>query len=105
MQKHDIFCLSETFLNSSVPTDNSDLQMNGYNLIHSDHPSNAKRGGFTNYYDSWLPLKRRDDLNLLQECIVCEFFIGNKIMFYCFQNYRLFLRETLISSKVPYHTL
>ena len=105
MQNYDIICLSETFLNSSVPTGSSDLQINGYNLILSDHPSNVRTGGFAIYYDSQLPLKRRDDLNLLQECIVCEFFIGNKIMFYCFQNYRLFLRETLISSKVPYHTL
>ena len=45
IHKFDIICLSETYLDSSIPTNNDNLDIDGYNLLCSDHPSNAKRGG------------------------------------------------------------
>ena len=43
MHKHDFICLSEAFLDSSVP--DSLLEIDGYNLVRADHPSGNKRGG------------------------------------------------------------
>ena len=36
---------SETFLDSSIETNNPKLNIPSYNLLRSDHPSNIKRGG------------------------------------------------------------
>ena len=36
-----MICLSETYLNSTIPNDDDKLQIPGYTLIRSDHPSNA----------------------------------------------------------------
>ena len=40
----DIICLSETFLNSSLDSDDDRSKTEGYNLIRSDHPSGSKKG-------------------------------------------------------------
>ena len=45
VHKFDIICLSETYLDSNILPDNSNLEIPGYNLVRSDHPSNKKRGG------------------------------------------------------------
>ena len=42
----DIVCLSETFLDSTMP----DGDVNGYSLLRADHPSNIKRGGVSIYF-------------------------------------------------------
>ena len=44
-QKFDVVCISETYLDSRNAYDDSNLEIAGYNLIRSDHPSNKKRGG------------------------------------------------------------
>ena len=41
--KFDIVCLSETYLDSIVATDDDNLEIPGYSLVRSDHPSNNKR--------------------------------------------------------------
>ena len=63
VQKFDIFCISEIYLNSSITEDDDSLLIPGYNLIRSDHPSNNKRG----------------DVNYLRESILFELQIGSKI--------------------------
>ena len=50
VHKFDIICLSETYLDSSIPFDDNNLEISGYNLILSDHPSKNKRGGVYIYY-------------------------------------------------------
>ena len=45
IHKFDIICLSETYLDSSIPTNNDNLDIDGYNLLRSGHPLNTKRGG------------------------------------------------------------
>ena len=60
VQRFDIFCISETYLNSSITEDDDSLRIPGCNLIRSDHPSNNKRGGIATYYKSFLPLKLID---------------------------------------------
>ena len=41
--KHDFICLSETYLDSSIP--DSLLEIDGYDLIRSGHPNDIERGG------------------------------------------------------------
>ena len=48
--KFDIICISDTYLDCSTPCDDSDLEISGYTLVCSDHPSNNKRGGVCIYY-------------------------------------------------------
>ena len=69
IHKFDIICLSETYLDSSATSDDDDLAISGYNLIHSDHPSNNKRGGVCIYYKNILSL-RVLSIQYLQEFIV-----------------------------------
>ena len=42
---HKIICLSKTYLNSEILSDDKNLEKPGYNLVREDHPSNSKRGG------------------------------------------------------------
>ena len=78
IHKFDIICLLETYLDSSIPTNNDNLDIDGYNLVHSDHPSNTKRGGVCIYYRNYLPL-RVININYLNECIVFDIKLGDKI--------------------------
>ena len=74
---YDVIRLSETYLDSSIPSDDNNLELPCYELIRVDHSSNSKRGGVCVYYGNSLPLKI---LNIFysQECIVFELKIGNK---------------------------
>ena len=74
---NDIISLSEIYLNSSIPSDDSDLEMPGYDLIRADHPSNSRRRGVCVFDRKSLPLKILDIFYLL-ECIVFELNTGNK---------------------------
>ena len=44
------------YLDSSVAPDDDNLEISGYSLVRSDHPSNNKRGGVCVYYKMFLPL-------------------------------------------------
>ena len=46
---YDIICLSETFLNSSIQTNDDRISIDEYKLIRADHPSDSKRGGVCIY--------------------------------------------------------
>ena len=46
--KHYFICSSETYLDSSIP--DSLLEIDGYDLIRSDHPDDIKRVGVCIYY-------------------------------------------------------
>ena len=69
---YDIICVSETYLNFPQSGNDPALKLKGYELIRSDHPSNTKRGGVFLYYKEHLPLKCRNDISNLNECIVVE---------------------------------
>ena len=69
---YDIICISETYLNFIQSGNDHALKLKGYELIRSDHPSNTKRGGVCLYYKEYLPLKFRNDISNLKECIVVE---------------------------------
>ena len=74
----DIICLSETYLNSEISTDDKNLEIPGYYLLRADHPSNNKRGGVCIFYRTNLPL-RILNISYLSEYITFEINIGNKV--------------------------
>ena len=69
---YDIICLSKTFLNSSIETNDDRISIDGYNLIRADDPSDSKRGGVCIYYKEHIPLIKRDDICTLNNCLVTE---------------------------------
>ena len=76
VHKFDFICLSETYLDSIM--DDGSLEISGYYLLRSDHPSNKKCGGICIYYKNFLPLKVTG-VRLLEECIVFDLIISNKL--------------------------
>ena len=77
IHKFDIFCLSETYFDDTVPLDDNNLVVTGYSLVRSGHPSNTKRGGVCLYYKNYL-LLRVLNINYLKECLNFELKIGDK---------------------------
>ena len=73
-----ILCLSETFLNSDLSWDGGNLQLLGFNLIRTDHPSNIKRGRICIYYQDFLPLKLIN-IQYPNKCITIKIKTGDKI--------------------------
>ena len=59
----DILCLSETFLDSGILSDDVNLDIPGYNLVRADHPANAKCSSVCIYFRKSLPLRILDMRN------------------------------------------
>ena len=74
----DIICLSETFLDSSIPIDDNRLSIFGYSMMRADHASSTKRGGVCLCSKDHLPIIRRDDISNLKECLVTEMIVKNE---------------------------
>ena len=64
---------------------NNDISIDGFSkeIYRSDHPSNTKIGGVCLYFREGLPIKRRTDLELLPEMILCEITIARKKILFC----------------------
>ena len=75
MYKHDFLCLSETYLDASVP--DSLLEIDRYNLVRADHPNDTKRGGVCIYYKESLPV-RTINLSYFEEALLLEITYHNK---------------------------
>ena len=73
--KHDFICLSETYLDSSIP--DSLLETDGYDLVRSDHPNDIKRGAICIYYKESLPV-RAINIPYLKEALLSEMTYDNK---------------------------
>ena len=76
--KFDVICLPETYLDSTVASNEENLEITGYNLVRSDRPANTKHGGVCLYYKTCLSL-RVLDIQYLNECINFELNIGDKL--------------------------
>ena len=72
-----MICLSETFLDSSTPTNDERLSMKGYKLIRTDNPSDSKKGGVGIYYKDFLAVLPVEVKNLNQ-CVIFEVSIKKK---------------------------
>ena len=57
INKIDIICLSETCLDSSISSDDDNLELTRSNSVREDNPTNTEKGGICIYYHNSLPLK------------------------------------------------
>ena len=78
----DIICLSETFLDSTIKSDDKRLKIEAYKLIREDHPGSKKMGEVCINYKGYLTIGRRGDLCTLQECLVVEIKSRGKSFFF-----------------------
>ena len=76
----DVICISESYLDSSFPTDDSALDLKGYKLVRADHPLDIKRGGTCVYYKEVMPIKFLNVINL-PECLLFEISYNNQKCF------------------------
>ena len=76
LYNYDFICISETFFDSSILEADRNFQLNGYQPIRADHPSNTKKGGVCIYHKESLGV-RLVKLSNLSQCIVCEVFLQN----------------------------
>ena len=75
INKFNIICLSKTYLDSSISSNDGNLE---HNLVRAYNPNNTERGGVCIYYLNSLPLKVLD-IQFLNECINFEIIIGGKM--------------------------
>ena len=50
INKFDIICVSESYLDSTFSSDNEDINIKGCKLVRADNPNNIKRGGVYAYF-------------------------------------------------------
>ena len=72
-----MICLSESYLDSTVSSDNDNLYIRDYKLVRTDHPGNIKRGGVCACFKESLPVSCLSN-PYLKECLIFEVSINNK---------------------------
>ena len=77
----DMITISESMLDQSISDDSIFIEGFSREIYCSDHPSNSKTGGVCAYFREGLPIKRRSDLELLQELIFTELTLSRKKIF------------------------
>ena len=88
----------ETFLDSTIPRNDENININGYSLLRVDHPNDIKRGGVCIYFKEYLSLIRRCNLSNMKECLVTEINVNNeKFLFTCLDRSPSQSREELES--------
>ena len=86
------------YLDSNAPTDYDKLEIPGYTLIRSEHPSNTKCDGVSTYCRSSLPLRDRN-MGYLHECLGLELQISDKKICNSQVNLKTILKPLLILLK------
>ena len=77
INKFDIICVSESYLDSTFLSDNEDINIKGFKLVRANHPNNIKRGGACAYVRESVPV--RVVLNHhLSECLILKVNLKNK---------------------------
>ena len=76
MHDFDMICLSESYLDLSVSSDNDNLCIKDYKMVREDHPGNVKRGGACVYFKESLPVSSLPS-PYLKECLIFEISINN----------------------------
>ena len=80
---YDIIALSETFLNNTVKDDDIFIEGFSKTVFRSDHPGGDKVGGVCIYFEENLPIKRRKDLEIMQESVVTKINLNRKKNILC----------------------
>ena len=76
-RKLDMICLSETLLDSSIPSNYERLYNKAYKLIRADNPSHSKKSSVGIYYKEVLAVCSVE-VKSLNECIMFEVYIKKK---------------------------
>ena len=74
VNKFVIIHLSDTFIDSSILTENNNLKLNGYKMVKADHPNNVKRGSMCAYVRASLPVRNFSNL-YLSKCLAVTILI------------------------------
>ena len=80
---YDLIAIPDTRLDRSIS--NEDIQIGGFccDVFRNDHPSNTIiPGGVCLYYKENIPIRHRNDLEILQETIVTEISLRRKKVFF-----------------------
>ena len=77
VNKFDIICLSESFLDSSILPENNNLKINGYKMMRADHTNNVKIEGDCAYVRKSLPVRNFGN-SYICKCLTLEVTIGDK---------------------------
>ena len=75
LYKYDFICLSETYLDSTIP--DKLIEIKGYKPVRADHPDNIKRGGACIYCKESLPVQDIE-LSYFKEALLLEMNYNNK---------------------------
>ena len=75
INKYDVICLSESYLDSSIASNNDDFYIKS--LYRADHTNNVKKGDVRAYIRESLPLRCFRN-TYLQECLILEISVNNK---------------------------
>ena len=94
INKIDIICLSETYVDSSISSDNDNVELPRYNLFRADNPTYTNRGGICIYYHNYLSLTVIG-IQLLNECINFEIRIGGKLCSFVYIDHLVKLKTSL----------
>ena len=73
----DMICLSESYLDSTVSSDDDNLYIRDYKLVRADHTGNIKRGDACVYFKGSLAVSCLPN-PYLKECLIFEVSINNK---------------------------
>ena len=73
----DMICLSESYQDWSVPSDNDSLYIRDYKLVRADTSGNIKRGDVCIYFKEFLPVQCLPN-PYLKECLIFEVSINSK---------------------------
>ena len=89
INKFDIICVSESYLDSTSSSNNEDINIKGYKLVRANYPNNIKRVGVCAYFRESLPVRVVPSHNL-SECLILEVNLKNKkgylVSLYCSPN-------------------
>ena len=79
-KKFDFICLSESYLDSTISSDDKNLGLDDYKLIRPNHAKKIKQDRVFIYYRETM-LVKIIQLNYLSECLVCQINYDNKKIF------------------------
>ena len=83
---YDLIAISDTRLDRSISNEDIQIERFCYNVFRNDHPSNTRiSDGVCLYYKENIPIRRRNDLAILQETIVTEISLRRKKVFFMVQ--------------------
>ena len=75
--QYDKISLSESYLDSSVSSNNDNLNISGCKWVRADHPENVKIGVCVYFFKESLPMRCLPN-SCLNECPILEVSIYNK---------------------------